>query len=317
MVHSNVSSAEFDAANGISFLWLELTNQCNLQCSHCYAESSPHTGGGDKLTRAKYEELIVDAYQTGCRRIQFIGGEPTLNRDLPALIRLAAATGYAFIEVFTNLTRLSDELVHCFKQYDVHLATSVYAVSAGTHDSITHVAGSFDRTIANIQRLLQAGIPVRAGVIEMRENAGQTEMTVRFLREMGVQIVGIDRLRHFGRGSNEGETALSELCGGCAENTLCVGSDGSVSPCIMSKLWSVGSVLDTPLAELAGSERLSQVRSEIYRAVVEPRKTHDTDQPEMYAICDPKTCGPYSSCAPKFGPGPCAPSGCSPCFPKG
>jgi sulfatase maturation enzyme AslB (radical SAM superfamily) len=25
----------------LDFLWLELTNRCNLQCTHCYADSGP------------------------------------------------------------------------------------------------------------------------------------------------------------------------------------------------------------------------------------------------------------------------------------
>ena len=25
----------------LSFLWLEITGNCNLSCSHCYAESGP------------------------------------------------------------------------------------------------------------------------------------------------------------------------------------------------------------------------------------------------------------------------------------
>ena len=30
----------------LSFLWLEITSQCNLTCQHCYADSSPHQSHG-------------------------------------------------------------------------------------------------------------------------------------------------------------------------------------------------------------------------------------------------------------------------------
>lgn len=301
----------------LDFLWLELTNQCNLQCSHCYAESGPHTANRDTLTRSQYEGLIAEAYEIGCRRLQFIGGEPTLNRDLLDLIRLSSDTGYKFIEVFTNLTRLSDDLLQCFGKYQVQVATSVYASSSSTHDLITRVNGSFDKTIHNLRRLMAAGIPVRAGVIEMNENAGQTEKTIRFLRSIGVQNVGRDRIRQFGRANSNNQSDMAELCGGCAENTLCVGANGKVSPCIMSKFWSVGSVLDNSLTNLSRSTRLQALRGDIYRTVVEPREGGDVLYGEIHTICEPKVCGPYGSCGPKFGPGPCAPSGCNPCFPKG
>ena len=118
----------------LDFLWLELTNQCNLQCSHCYAESGPYAGREDTLVRSQYEALLAEAWQIGCRRVQFIGGEPTLNHDLGDLIRFAADIGYEFVEVFTNLTRLPDELLACFARHHVHVATSVYASRSGTHD---------------------------------------------------------------------------------------------------------------------------------------------------------------------------------------
>lgn len=301
--------------DALQFLWVELTNQCNLRCSHCYADSGPNTSARNALSSAQYRQVIFNAYEKGCREIQFIGGEPTLNPDLPALIELCLDLGYAFIEVFTNLTRLSDELLTCFKKNGVQVATSVYASDAEIHDSITHLAGSFSHTIRNIHRLSEAGIPIRAGIIEMQENAGRIESTTRFLKDLGVQKIGTDRVRHFGRGGTSQQGDMGELCGQCAQNILCVGSDGKVSPCIMSKLWSVGSLMDTRLDELIASPKLKKIRADIYDATIQRRKGES--QESIHAICDPKTCGPYSTCTPTTGPGPCAPSGCTPCFPKG
>jgi MoaA/NifB/PqqE/SkfB family radical SAM enzyme len=315
MLHNQFAGERGTSSSEIDFLWVELTNQCNLRCVHCYAESDPTTGHVDQLNAAHYEAVMLDAYDLGCRRVQFIGGEPTLNPALPDLIRYAASLGYTFIEVFTNLTRLNDVLVELFVAHDVHVATSVYASDAVTHDRITLSDGSFQRTVGNLRRLVHAGVPVRAGVIEMQENEGRREQTFAFLRSIGVDNVGSDTLREFGRACGDEHPALTHLCGGCADKTVCVGSDGKVSPCIMSKFWSVGSILDEPFTALARSPRLSEVRQEIYDAVVEPRQREAT--PGMEAICTPKTCIPYGSCSPNLGPGPCAPTGCSPCYPKG
>jgi sulfatase maturation enzyme AslB (radical SAM superfamily) len=310
-------SHQYGDPSVLEFLWVELTNQCNLQCSHCYAESGPKTSGRDVLDSAQYRQVIVDAYTAGSRRIQFIGGEPTLNPDLPRLIELCSDLGYTFIEVFTNLTRVSDDLLTCFKRNGVHVATSVYASNAQVHDAITRRSGSFSHTVNTLRRLLEARIPVRAGIITMTENAGETESTVRFLTELGVENIGIDRVRQFGRGGTTGRPDMGELCGQCAGNTLCVGSDGRISPCIMSKLWSVGSFLDTPFNELVSSAKLAATRAEIKRATAQRYEGGSGNSKEIYTICDPKTCGPYSTCSPTTGPGPCGPSGCTPCFPKG
>src|SRR5205823_2958692 len=94
----------------LEFLWLELTNRCNLECVHCYADSSP-SADSDVMTLTDFVEVLREAYSLGCRRVQFIGGEPTLNRDLPALLYEAHTLGYEFIEVYTNLIWLSDEIL--------------------------------------------------------------------------------------------------------------------------------------------------------------------------------------------------------------
>src|SRR2546422_9230359 len=84
----------------LDFVWLELTNRCNLQCVHCYTESGPTTGEKDILNEDDYLDLIKQIYDLGCHKLQFIGGEPTLNRSLPKLIETAFYKQFEFIEVF-------------------------------------------------------------------------------------------------------------------------------------------------------------------------------------------------------------------------
>lgn len=318
---SDVEHAAESMSNNEShgFLWLELTNQCNLQCVHCYAESGPEAGCHDRLGRSDYERLISEGYELGYRQVQFIGGEPTLNPDLLHFVKLASETGYTFIEVFSNLTRLSEELLECFRRYRVHVATSVYAPDEVTHDAVTRVQGSFRRTTRNLERMIASGIPVRAGTIDMPQNSARAEETIRFLGKLGVTQVGHDRLRHFGRSSADGHECLEELCGNCAGNTLCVAPDGRVSPCIMSKAWSVGTVLKQPLADLARSPQLQSLRSAIHEKVVKPRMAREMVDgkyihPARRADCDP-SCNPW--CHPGQQCFPCSPNGGNPCAPNG
>ncbi len=293
----------------LNFLWLELTNQCNLRCSHCYSDSGPTTYSHDLLGYEDYVRLIDDAYDMGCRSIQFIGGEPTLNKDIDKLIVHASDRGYDFVELFTNLFRLPEDFLSLIKRRNVQVATSLYADTPDLHDKITTVTGSFTRTLGNIKRLVAEGVRLRVGVIAMDENRHAVDQTMAFLKNIGVANVGTDALRQFGRGSASKDHDMSELCGECANGTLCVGPDGVVSPCTMSKAWSVGSVFRESLHEIVRSEALEDTRSAIYEHAVKPRGIVD--------ICAPKTCAPYDSCSPKLGPGPCAPSGCTPCYPKG
>src|SRR6185369_245095 len=209
-----------------------------------------------------------------------LGGEPTLNSSLPKLIEAASLTGYEFIEVYTNLLHLSDDLLNVLCRFQVAVATSFYSHNPQTHDTITNRHGSFQLTVQNIQRILNAGLVLRAGIVEMDQNKDDVVKTTEFLQNLGVKDVGTDRLRAFGRAETANCTGLSELCGNCAGNILSIGPDGIVSPCIMSKQWAVGSILNAPLAHIASSDELITLRKSIQAA------TYSVDQLEMGG-CNP------------------------------
>ena len=329
MVAQDVRSLQ--TSGNIRFLWLELTNLCNLQCVHCYAESSPIRSNDDLLSPQDYHNILSEAAELGCTQVQFIGGEPTLNKHLPKFIAHARALGYEFVEVFTNLTHLPSKLLNCFIEYNVHVATSVYSHLPSVHDQITQKSGSFRQTMQNIDTVLSAGLPLRAGVIIMPINEDHVDATIAFLRAKGVEDVNVDRVRDFGRASTEASSpSLENLCGKCADSTLCVAPDGAVSPCIMSKAWSVGSILHTPLAEVVQSSRLRDLRQQIHTHVVAPRTRSQpqsninyelNSSSEYYPIGAPATmacvpeimppCGPQvlpkPPCVPQLAPQPCVP----------
>src|SRR5215470_4920803 len=132
-----MQAVEIPSSTGsVTFLWLELTNRCNLQCVHCYAESGPEAGEGDLLSSADYLGILSTLREAGCERVQFIGGEPTLNKDLPRFIAHARSIGYQYIEVFTNLLHLPQALLDCFTEYRVNVATSIYSHRPIIHDRI-------------------------------------------------------------------------------------------------------------------------------------------------------------------------------------
>ncbi len=309
-----VSVEQEDALLGqLRFLWLELTNKCNLTCAHCYAESGPHPAQADILTTPDYMKLLEEAAAMDCRAVQFIGGEPTLHRGLPDLIAHARALKFEDIEVYTNGTVLTDKLLSCFVEHGVCIAVSVYADDSDIHDAVTGRAGSHARTIKNLKRMKRAGLQIRVGLISMEANASRVEQTLLYVKNLGIDNVGVDRARGVGRGGDlPGATmGLQELCGQCWKGSLCISANGAASSCVMSKAWSVGSVGDG-LHNLVTGQRLREVRAMIRDEVWLPR------QHPAQAACNPgghPDCYPNNPCSPKGGCDPCHPT-CNPQDPK-
>ncbi|GAA4660698.1 hypothetical protein GCM10023324_08210 [Streptomyces youssoufiensis] len=66
-------SASEGTVNGLRSLELEITGACQLQCTHCFAESSPQ-GTHGVMTAAEWRRVITDAAALGVREVQLIGG---------------------------------------------------------------------------------------------------------------------------------------------------------------------------------------------------------------------------------------------------
>ena len=292
--------------DGLDFIWLEITNRCNLQCSHCYANSGPHEPESHGLRLADWLQLLNEARLVGCRKVQFIGGEPLLYPGLPQLVCQARQLNYEIIEVYTNATRLTDDVIQLFKENGVMLATSFYSDDECTHDAMTKVRGSQIRTVKGLKRAISAGIPTRVGIVAVAED-DSTQGTIEFLRKLGVEHIRVDRVRGIGRGNDnhEYDDPKSELCGACWRGRLAVNSAGDVSPCIFSHFNNVGHVSDG-LVNILKSQSLQKFREEVRRM--------DSARPTLLNInqCNPHMCNP-NECNPIMcNPNECNPIQCNP-----
>lgn len=192
---------------GLSFVWLEITGRCQLQCAHCYAESGPR-GTDGAMSMEDWSGVIDQAAGLGTKMVQFIGGEPTLHRGLPDLVGHALDRGL-HVEVFSNLVHVPPQLWDVFAQPGVQLATSYYADDADQHELITKGRGSYARTKANIAEALHRSIPLRVGVIDVRDGQ-RVDQARAELAGLGVTgEVRVDHLRQVGRGVRGQQPSLA------------------------------------------------------------------------------------------------------------
>ncbi|PXY18693.1 radical SAM protein [Prauserella coralliicola] len=281
---------------------MEITGRCQLECTHCYAGSSP-MGTHGTMTPDGWRGVLDQAAELGVTTVQLIGGEPTLHPALPELVHHALAHDVQ-VEVFTNLVHISDELWHVFSRPGVSLATSYYSDDPDRHAAITG-RPSLARTRANISKALRSGIPLRAGLIDLADNQRVNEAAAELVN-LGVPEIGRDRLRHVGRGGRGQPGTVGQLCGQCGRGSAAVAADGTVWPCVFSRWLPIGNVRESSLAAALTSEKAAHVGNELRAAFA--------DRPATMCVptmCDPQ-CGP--SCSPACRPaGNCRPVGaCAP-----
>jgi len=64
--------------------------------------------------------------------------------------------------------------------------------------------GAHKASVENIIKVIAAGIPLRVGIILMPDNESHLIETKEYLRSLGVQEIGTDKIRSIGRAANLG-----------------------------------------------------------------------------------------------------------------
>jgi len=128
--------------------------KCNLHCVHCMIEGTMdwlRPESDDHLARI----FAQNAQQQRWKGLTLTGAEVTLRRDLPDLARAARAHGFGHVRIQTHGARLADE-EYCRELVEAGVDeyfVSLTAADARTHDDITGVPGSFDRTLQGLSNL--------------------------------------------------------------------------------------------------------------------------------------------------------------------
>lgn len=91
------------ALTGLRTLWVNTGTLCNITCRTCYIESSPRNDALVYISASEVAAYLDEAAALGAPldEVGFTGGEPFLNRDLPAMLRDVLGRGLSAL-VLTN-----------------------------------------------------------------------------------------------------------------------------------------------------------------------------------------------------------------------
>ncbi|MEZ5919788.1 MAG: radical SAM protein [Parvularculaceae bacterium] len=89
---------------GLETLWVNTGTLCNIECAHCYIESSPTNDRLSYLTAAEFAPFLAEAEALGAGEIGFTGGEPFMNPDIIEMGRAALQKGFDVL-ILTNAMR--------------------------------------------------------------------------------------------------------------------------------------------------------------------------------------------------------------------
>jgi len=170
------------ALRSLETLWFNTGTLCNLTCQNCYIESSPRNDRLAWLSAAEVaaylDEIERDGH--GTKLIGFTGGEPFMNRDLPAMLEDVLARGLKAM-VLTNamkpMHKMKSALLGLLERHGRNLTIRVSLDHYGRalHEK-ERGARSFKPTIDGLVWLARSGFDVH---VAGRRFSDETEPEVR------------------------------------------------------------------------------------------------------------------------------------------
>ncbi len=149
------------AVHPLRYLFLEITQKCNLNCLHCGSDcgKTPHL---DELTTKEWLAFIDYLGERHPKRenlfLVFTGGEPFCHSSLMTLFERANSHGFAYGMVTNGFLLNENNLAQAVERNITSITVSLDGLKA-SHDWLRGTEGSFDRAVTGIG--LAARAPIR------------------------------------------------------------------------------------------------------------------------------------------------------------
>ena len=193
----------------LTYLFVELTERCNLACLHCgssCARTNGHVLEADLLIKA-LRDLAADEAPQGIM-VCLTGGEPMLHSDFFRIVQEIVRLGFPW-GMTTNGTLI--DATAAIRLRELCLASLTVSLDGleEQHDWLRNTKGSFQRTLHGIACLKEAGIPIQVTTVVHKKNFFQLEQLYRFLCELEIPFWRIINLEPIGRALEHPDLQLS------------------------------------------------------------------------------------------------------------
>lgn len=154
---------------------------CNLRCAFCDLWDRP-----DRVSRQRLRPVLEDAAAIGTKVLVITGGEPFMHKELFGIVADARALGMG-VNITTNGTFLERRWAEVVDSGVGSLSFSIDGLGP-THDALRGRVGSFDTTVAAIEKSVQHGIAASVYFTATRTNVHELLAVWELARSRGARF---------------------------------------------------------------------------------------------------------------------------------
>lgn len=189
---------------------IKLNYHCNNNCVLCCQQDTIK----NELTMLHFDDVVAflsENLSDECGngqpvKLVLTGGEPTLHPDLIHIVATAREMGCKTIQLQTNATRLSDNLLleQMLSAGVNNFGISLHGHAAAVHEAFTNTPGSYDKTIRALGLLHEHEANVAVNVVISKLNVDTLpELVTKVGREKLAQSIQLAFIHIIGRAANE------------------------------------------------------------------------------------------------------------------
>jgi MoaA/NifB/PqqE/SkfB family radical SAM enzyme len=164
---------------------LFITYRCNLDCPYCTLHF-PFRRSRD-MSLEMFESVIRGLEAVRCGLVGFMGGEPTLHKDLPAMIARTRSAGM-ITHLSTNGLRLQPEYLDELGRAGLHVVNlSIDSINAGQGSPKT-LDAIRDAIDLLVDRRRRYGYAIYVNQVVLPENLNQVTLLAEYLTQRDVNM---------------------------------------------------------------------------------------------------------------------------------
>jgi radical SAM protein with 4Fe4S-binding SPASM domain len=246
----------------LRYLELQITNNCNLKCRHCYIgdRKTDEVMGEtkDELSVAQITDVLREFEEMQGLRVLISGGEPLMHRQFKRINEILPKFFIRKI-LITNGILLTKRILSALNVHEIQI--SIDGLESA-HDSLRG-KGTFRSAFEAVRMALDAGFQVSVSTMVHRKNLEDFDGMEKLFRGMGIKDWTVDVPCITGRLKEYPEFQISPAAGGkylrygygeglhagasgfaCGVHLMAVMADGKIAKCTFYADNAVGSIED-------------------------------------------------------------------------
>lgn len=174
----------------LRYLLLHINDRCNLKCRHCFLGE----GGTHELSLPEIVAIADQFEDMQGLRLLVSGGEPLLHKDFWEINEYLARKDLRVV-LLTNGTLIDKETARRLSAQEVQVSLD------GMREAHDHIRGwgTFERSVAAIGHLKEAGVEVSVATMIHRRNLEDFDMLEELVRSLGAREWSVDLPSAVGR----------------------------------------------------------------------------------------------------------------------